>query len=311
MPVEQIALNDQVVVVTGAGKGLGRAYALELGRRGASVVVNDLPGTTDADAVVAEIEREGGTAASSYQDVTSRAGGKAIVDDAVERFGTIHGLVNNAGILRNNLFEDLTDEQIDSVLDVHVKGAFYVTQPAYRLMKENGYGRILNVSSNTAFGLFGLINYAAAKAGLFGLTTSLAIEGAEHGVLVNALFPNATSTIMENDPIPGFAEDERFMAAFDAVAHNYGPETIGPLVAYLVSPACDVTGEGFSAMAGRYARVFYGHTQGWLCPSGHPTVEEIAAHMDQIRDTEGSLVPRSCRDEFEAVAALFQSQPLR
>jgi NAD(P)-dependent dehydrogenase (short-subunit alcohol dehydrogenase family) len=309
--VERIALNDQVVVVTGSGKGLGRAYALELGRRGASVVVNDIPGTDDAEAVVEEIEREGGRAVSSYQDVSTRAGGQAIVDDALDAFGSLHGLVNNAGILRNNLFEDLTDEQIDSVLDVHVKGAFYVTQPAYHVMKENGYGRILNVSSNTAFGLFGLINYATAKAGLFGLTTSLAIEGAEHGVLVNALFPNASSTIMENDPIPGFAEDERFMAAFDAVAHNYGPETIGPLVAFLVSPACAVTGEGFSAMAGRYARVFYGHTRGWLSPSGHPSAEEIAEHLDQIRDPEGALIPTSCRDEFEAVAALFGSQAPR
>jgi NAD(P)-dependent dehydrogenase (short-subunit alcohol dehydrogenase family) len=309
--VERIALNDQVVVVTGSGKGLGRAYALELGRRGASVVVNDIPGTDDAEAVVEEIEREGGRAVSSYQDVSTRAGGQAIVDNALDAFGSLHGLVNNAGILRNNLFEDLTDEQIDSVLDVHVKGAFYVTQPAYHVMKENGYGRILNVSSNTAFGLFGLINYATAKAGLFGLTTSLAIEGAEHGVLVNALFPNASSTIMENDPIPGFAEDERFMAAFDAVAHNYGPETIGPLVAFLVSPACAVTGEGFSAMAGRYARVFYGHTRGWLSPSGHPSAEEIAEHLDQIRDPEGALIPTSCRDEFEAVAALFGSQAPR
>ena len=183
-----------------------------------------------------------------------------------------------------------------------------MTQPAYRVMRDNGYGRILNVSSNTAFGLYGLINYAAAKAGLFGLTTSLALEGAEHGVLVNALFPNASSTIMENDPIPGFVEDERFMAAFDAIAHNYGPETIGPLVAFLVSPACTVTGEGFSAMAGRYARVFYGHTQGWLCPSGHASVEEIAEHLDEIRDVDGALVPTSCRDEFEAVAALFGSR---
>ena len=306
--MEQIALNDQVVIVTGAGKGLGRAYALELGRGGASVLVNDLPGTHDADAVVSEIEGAGGRAAASYQDVTSREGGEAIVAEAVEHFGSLHGLVNNAGILRNNLFEDLTDQQIDAVLAVHLKGAFHVTQPAYRLMSENGYGRILNVSSNTAFGLYGLINYAAAKAGLFGFTTSLALEGAERGVLVNALFPNATSTIMENDPIPGFAEDERFMAAFDAIAHNYGPETIAPLVAYLVSPACSVTGEGFSAMAGRYARVFYGHTRGWLSPTGHPTAEEIAEHLDQIRDPEGALVPTSCRDEFETVAALIGSQ---
>ena len=190
------------------------------------------------------------------------------------------------------------------MFDVHLKGAFHVTQPAYRLMRDNGYGRILNVSSNTAFGLGGLVNYAAAKAGLFGLTTSLALEGASHGVLVNALFPNATSTIMDNDPIPGFAEDERFAAAFDVLATNYGPETIGPLVAYLVSPACTVSGEGFSAMAGRYARVFFAHTQGWLSPSGHASTEEIAEHLDQIREVKDSLVPRSCRDEFEAVAAL-------
>ena len=310
--MQRIALDGQVVVVTGAGKGLGRAYAEELGRRGASVVVNDRPDSEDADRVVAEIRRAGGTAVASRHSVASRPGGEAIVADAVEAFGTVHALVNNAGILRNALFEDLTDEQIDAIIDVHVRGAFFVTQPAYRIMRANGYGRIVNVASNTAFGMVGLSNYALAKAGLVGLANSLALEGAAHGILVNSLFPNATTTIMQEQPVPGFAEDTRFAAAFATIAERYAPETIAPLVAYLVSPDCAVSGEGFSAMAGRYARVCFAHSAGWMSDAADATAEDVAEHLPRIRDVAQLSVPRSTRDEFETVAALVAAlEPAR
>ncbi len=162
-------------------------------------------------------------------------------------------------------------------------------------MRENLYGRIVNISSNTAFGMISLSNYALAKAGLVGLTNSLALEGAAYGIVVNSVFPNATTTIMQEQPVPGFAEDSRFQAASAGIASRYAPETVAPLVAYLASPACSVSGEGFSAMAGRHARVFFAHSQGWLSPGADATAEDIATHLDAIRGVSGCLVPRSSR----------------
>jgi NAD(P)-dependent dehydrogenase (short-subunit alcohol dehydrogenase family) len=302
MPV--IALDGQVAVVTGAGRGLGRSYALELARRGAAVVVNDLAESKSATAVVGEIKRAGGEALASHHSVSTRDGARRIIDEALERFKRIDILINNAGVLRNGLFEDLTDAQIDAIFDVHLKGVFYVTQPAFKLMREAGYGRIVNISSNTSFGMAGLINYAAAKAGIVGLTKSLALEGAEHGILVNCVMPNATTPIMKDDPIPGFEDDARFMEAFKGVSDRYEPELIAPLVAFLASPNCTLTGEALSSLGGRYARVFYGVTEGWMSPPGTPvTAEEIEAHLEQITSGEEFFIPTQIRDEFEAVAS--------
>jgi NAD(P)-dependent dehydrogenase (short-subunit alcohol dehydrogenase family) len=282
MPV--ISLDGQVAVVTGSGRGLGRSYALELARRGAAVVVNDLAGSESATAVVAEIKRAGG--------------------EALDRFGRLDILVNNAGMLRNGLFEDLTDAQIDEILDVHLKGVFYVAQPAFRVMREAGYGRVVNVSSNTSFGMTGLINYAAAKAGIVGLTKSLALEGTEHGILVNCVMPNARTPIMVDDPIPGFEDDVRFVEAFKGVSDRFEPELIAPLLAFLASPNCTLTGEVLSSLGGRYARVFYGVTEGWMSPPGTAvTAEQIEDHLEQITSAQEFFIATQIRDEFEAVAA--------
>jgi NAD(P)-dependent dehydrogenase (short-subunit alcohol dehydrogenase family) len=193
------------------------------------------------------------------------------------------------------------------MFDVHLKAPMYVMQAAFPVLRKNGYGRIVNTSSNTAFGMVGLAHYAAAKAGVIGLTKALALEGAGDGILVNCVLPNATTPAMENDPIPGFEEDTRFVDAYMAVADRYGTELVSPLAAFLASPACTVTGEAFSALGGRYSRVFYGVTRGWFSPTDAPvTPGDIAEHADEIMAIDdGVLVPEKIRDEYEAVAALF------
>ena len=302
-----VSLNDQVAVVTGARRGLGRSYALELARCGAAVVANGRQGSDGLDELVAEIEGEGGRAVACSSDVDTRSGGKAVVDKALEHFGRLDIVVNNAGILRTGYFEDLADREIDAILDIHLKAPVYVTQAAFPVLRENGYGRVVNTSSNTAFGMAGLAHYAAAKAGIIGLTKSLALEGAADGILVNCVLPNAATPAMENDPVPGFEEDTRFVDAFMTVAGRHHAELVAPLVAYLASSACKLSGEAFSALGGRYARVFYGVTEGWFSPrDAAVTPGDIADRIEEVtRIDDGFLVPNKIRDEYEAVAALF------
>jgi NAD(P)-dependent dehydrogenase (short-subunit alcohol dehydrogenase family) len=300
--MDRISLEDQVAIVTGAARGLGRTYALDLAARGATVVVNDRPGG-GAAAVVDEIEALGGRAIAAEHDISDPDGARALVRTATG-LGHLAILVNNAGMLRNGRFEDLTVAQIRDILAVHLAGTFFVTQPAFTAMRERGYGRIVNISSNTSFGMAGLVNYAAAKAGVLGLTASLAHEGAPHGVAVNSVLPNATSTIMDDDPIPGFADDERFLAAFKGVAHRFEPERTAALVTYLASPRCEVTGQHFSSLGGRYARVLVAVTDGWMSPAGDPVdAEAVAGHFAEIADADRvALLPAGIRDEFELVA---------
>ena len=201
-------LENQVAIVTGGGRNLGRSYCLELAANGAAVVVGDVS-REHADEVVAEIEAAGGRAAAAYESVATEAGGRALTELAVDRFGTVDIVINNAGILANNLFEDMTIYQLDALLDVHLRGAFFVTQPAWRLMKAKGYGRVLMISS--AAGMFsrqGSPNYATAKAGLYGLCKALAFEGQDFGVNVNVLLPRSGggSAMTAGSPIPGMKE---------------------------------------------------------------------------------------------------------
>jgi len=302
--MSEISLRDQVAIVTGAARGLGRSYALELAGLGAAVVVNDVPGSEKTGDVVAEIERRGGQAVASLHSVGTRDGGRAIVEDALARFGRVDIVVNNAGFLRNAFFEGLTDEKLADIFDVHLKGVFHVSQPAFAQMRKSGYGRVVNVSSNTSFGMGGLINYATAKAGIIGLTKSLALEGAEHGILVNCVLPNARTPIMVDDPIPGFENDTRFMDAFRGVSDRFDPELVAPLVAFLASPGCELTGEALSSLGGRYARVFYGVSEGWMSPpSSSVGADDIARHIDEIMDSDEFFIPVQIRDEFEQVAA--------
>jgi len=306
--VEEIRFDGQVAIVTGARRGLGEAHALELGRRGAKVVVNGTPGSPGLEKVARAIEADGGTAIAAAHDVATRAGGQALVADAIDAFGRLDVLVNNAGILRAGYFEDLDDAKIDDIFDIHLKSLFYVTQPAFAHMREARYGRIVNTSSNTAFGMVALASYAAAKAGVLGFTKTLALEGAEANVLVNCVMPNAATPAMENDPIPGFEEDTRFAAAFEQIMPRFRTDLITPLVAYLASLSCTVTGEAYSSLGGRFARVFYGVTEGWLAADDTVAAEDVESHLDQINALGDFIVPAKIRDEFESVAARTEAR---
>jgi NAD(P)-dependent dehydrogenase (short-subunit alcohol dehydrogenase family) len=302
--MSEIRFDGRVAIVTGAGGGLGRTYALELARRGARVVVNDLGGAADgtgagprmADSVVKEIGEAGGIALASYDSVSTPQGGSAIVKTAVDAFGRVDVVINNAGILRDKTFAKLEPENLEVVLDVHLKGAFFVSQPAFRLMKEQGYGRFLFTASNAGiFGNFGQTNYGAAKMGLVGLSNVLALEGAKHGITSNALAPMARTRLTES--------------LLGAAAATLEPECVTPLVAYLVSEECHLTHEIFSAGGGRFARIFVGLTPGWTKAAGAKVdAEEVRDHIEQIRDPQGYIVPGSIADEMKAALEAFRGQ---
>jgi NAD(P)-dependent dehydrogenase (short-subunit alcohol dehydrogenase family) len=292
--VSEITFDGRVAIVTGAGGGLGRTYALELARRGAQVVVNDLGGSVNgeggddaaAQKVVDEIKAAGGEATPNYDSVSSPEGGESIVKTAVDAYGKVDVVINNAGILRDKSFAKMSWEDLDLVLDVHLKGAFYVSQPAFKVMKENGYGRFVFTSSNSGvFGNFGQANYGAAKMGLVGLSNVLAIEGAKAGILSNVVCPVA-GTRMTEELLGDFAKLLK-------------PETVTPLVTVLASEACTFTHEAFSAAGGRYARVFVGLAPGWYGgKDGIATAEDVLDNIDQIENQEGYIVPTQSGDEM-------------
>ena len=293
--MSDIRFDNRVAIVTGAGGGLGREHALLLGRRGAKVVVNDLGGAVDgsgsgqtmADQVVEEIRAAGGEAIANYDSVTTPEGGEAIVKAALDAFGSVDIVINNAGILRDKSFPKLTTEELESVLGVHLRGAFHVSQPAFREMKEREYGRLVFTTSNAGiFGNFGQTNYGAAKAGLVGLSNVLAIEGMKYKIKSNVIAPMAKSRMTE--------------ALLGSLGDVLDPALVSPMVAYLASQQCAVTHEVFSAGAGRYARVFIGLAPGWVAPRGAvPEPEAIAEHLEQIRATEGFFIPGSAGEELE------------
>jgi NAD(P)-dependent dehydrogenase (short-subunit alcohol dehydrogenase family) len=296
-----IDFTGQVAVVTGAGRGLGRLYALDLARRGAAVVVNDVGGSmrgegTDsgiADDVVDEIRKDGGTAIASYDSVDSPAGGQAIVDAAVGSFGRLDAVISNAGIFDSVPFEDLSLDDWTRMLRVHLDGGFHLSQPAYRVMKNNGGGRFVFISSSA--GIFGQpmeAHYAAAKAGLVGLTNVIAIEGEAHRIVANSVMPTGFSRMVTET-----VGDEKFLAE-SGFMQAIRPELVVPLVTFLASCACTFTHRNYSAAAGRYARVFVGLSEGWLADAdSQPTAEDIAGHLDEISSTEKFIVPASIVDE--------------
>ena len=302
--MSEIRFDGRVAVITGGGGGLGKTYALEFARRGASVVINDLGGSADgrggsssmADATVKEIIEAGGKAVANYDSVATPEGGKAIIQTALDNFGKVDILVNNAGILRDKSFLKLEPQDLEAVLAVHLKGAFYVSQPAFASMKENGYGRIVMASSGAGiFGNFGQSNYGAAKMGLVGLMNVLAVEGAKNNIKVNTIAPIAKTRLTEQ-LLGGLA------AALD-------PEFVTPLVTYLCSEKCELTHEIFDVGGGRYARIFIGLTKGWLTPKGKkPTADDIFDQIDVIRDTQSYIVPQSIAEETGAIAEALKNQ---
>ncbi len=297
---EPITFDGRVAIVTGAGGGLGREYALELGRRGAMVVVNDLGGAVDgsgssqsaADQVVAQIGEAGGDAVANYDSVATREGGAAIVQTAVDSFGGVDIVINNAGILRDKSFANMTLDEVDAVLDVHLRGAFHVSHPAFKVMKERGYGRFVHTTSASGlFGNFGQVNYGAAKAGLVGLSNVLAIEGAKYNIKSNAVAPTARTRMTEEVLGP-------FVEMFD-------PAQVMPMVVYLCSEQNELTHEIFTVGGGRYGRVFIGTNTGWFAGQGVvPSIEEVREHIPEIRDITEHVVPGDINEELMILARL-------
>jgi len=298
MTMSDLRFDGRVAIITGAGGGLGRCHALELARRGAQVLVNDLGGAVDgsgssasaAQRVVDEITAFGGIAAPNHDSVATPQGGQAIVQAAIDAFGRVDVLVNNAGILRDKAFHKMDHTMIDAVIDVHLKGAMYVSQPAFTLMREQGYGRIISTSSASGlFGNFGQANYGAAKAGLAGLTRVLGIEGAAHGIKVNAIAPIAATRMTQD--ILG-----------DQLAAKVSPESVSPLVAYLAHEECAVTGHVYSVAGGRIARIFVAETSGIVLADN--TAEAIQSHLAQMdkMDVEDYYEPSSLEDQTTIIA---------
>ena len=297
MTMSGLRFDGRVAIITGAGGGLGRSHALELARRGASILVNDLGGAVDgsgssmtaADLVVDEIIALGGVAAPNHDSVATAEGGQAIVQAALDAFGRVDVLVNNAGILRDKAFHKMDDTMIQAVIDVHLKGALYVSQPAYRLMREQGYGRIVNTSSASGlFGNFGQANYGAAKAGLAGLTRVLALEGASRGIKVNAIAPIAATRMTQD--------------ILGDLAVKVSPDSVSPLVAFLAHEQCSVNGHVYSVAGGRIARIFVAETHGVVL--GQNTAEEIQSKLPliDVMDGERYHLPSSLEEETTIIA---------
>ncbi|MEE6164761.1 MULTISPECIES: SDR family NAD(P)-dependent oxidoreductase [unclassified Mycolicibacterium] len=277
-----LRFDERVAVITGAGRGLGRAYALLLAARGAKVVVNDPGGSLTGDgddpgpahAVVDEIRAAGGQAVANVDTVATPVGGRAVVDAARETYGRIDILIHNAGIVRRGSLKDMTYEDFDAVLDVHLRGAFHVVRPAFPLMCDAGYGRVVLTSSiGGLYGNHGVVNYAAAKAGILGLCNVVALEGAAEGVTCNAIVPGAVTRMAEG---------------LDTSAYPpMGAELVAPVVGWLAHETCTVTGEVFVAIAGRVARAVVSETPGVYRPEW--TIEEVGEHLEAIRDVSSPV----------------------
>ncbi len=300
IPEHQIRFDGRVAIVTGAGGGLGRAYALELARRGAKVVVNDLGGARDgagegsatpAEAVVAEIAAAGGEAVASFDNVARPEGGAAIVQTALAAFGTVDIVINNAGILRDKSFAKMTPENWQAVLDVHLSGAYHVTRPAFEVMKAKGYGRIVMTTSAAGlYGNFGQTNYSAAKLGLVGLMNTLKLEGAKYGIQVNTIAPLAASRLTADVMPPDLFGKMK-------------PEFVVPLVVFLCSAECTASGQVFNAGMGYFNRAGVLTGRGVQLGEGDrpPDLEAIQASWDRINDLEGGA---EIADAFAALMDL-------
>ena len=291
MSAAELGFDGKVAIITGAGGGLGRQHALLLSSRGALVVVNDLGGALDgsgsdkgaAQKVVDEIVALGGVAVADTNSVSTPEGGAAIVKSAVDAYGRVDIVINNAGILRDKSFHNLTPDLMNPVFDVHLKGAFHVTQPAFVLMREQGYGRIISTSSAAGvFGNFGQANYGAAKMGLVGFMRVLAVEGAKYNIKANSIAPLALTRMTES-------------LFSGAMAEKLQPELISPIVAFLAHEDCPVSGEVYSVGGGRVARVFIGETPGYF--NANLTMEDVRNNFDQIRNEDGYIVPANISEE--------------
>jgi NAD(P)-dependent dehydrogenase (short-subunit alcohol dehydrogenase family) len=276
--MSELRFDNRVAVITGAGRGMGRSYALLLAARGAKIVVNDIGGNlkgdgsdaTPAQDVVEEIKAAGGAAVVSTESVSTPSGGKAIVNTAMEHFGRIDILIHNAGNVRRMSLKEMTQEDFDLVLDVHLRGAFHVVRPAFPIMCKAGYGRIVLTSSDVGlYGNYSAANYSTAKAGTIGLSNVVALEGAAEGVKCNVIVPAAVTRMAEGLD----------MSAYPPMP----PDLVAPAVAWLAHESCSMTGGMLLSVAGRVARAYVTETRGVY--SSNWSVEKIAEQMDAIQST--------------------------
>ena len=296
--MSDIRFDDKVVIVTGAGGGIGRAHALLFAKHGAKVIVNDLGGSAQGEGanseaalkVVEEIKAAGGTAIANPENVIN---GDRIVECAMDNFGRIDVVVNNAGILRDKSFAKMTDEDWDLIYKVHVEGAYKTTKAAWPHMKDNNFGRIIFTSSTSGiYGNFGQANYGMAKLGLYGFTRTLAIEGRKNNIFVNAIAPTG-GTRMTEGLFPA--------GAFDKLK----PELVSPLVAYLCSPDCQETGSLFEVGGGWMGKVRWERSLGiGFNPDEGFTPEDVAANFEQLCSFEGAVHPK---DNIEALKELMEN----
>lgn len=299
----KIRFDGRVAIVTGAGQGIGRMYALELAARGARVVVNDLGGARDgggsdhaaADKVVAEINAAGGEAVANYDSVATMQGGASIVQTAVDAYGKVDILVNNAGILRDKSFLKMSEQEWDLVIAVHLKGAFCVTQPAVKLMKAANYGRVIFTSSTSGlYGNFGQCNYGAAKMGLVGIMNTLKLEVANYNIKVNTVAPTAYSRMTSDIFPPDFEK-------------KLDPKFNAPMVLYLASEENSVSGMTFVMGAGWYGRTAVVSGNGVCLGDGTRDIDpdEIAAHFDRIASLDETKPHDSGAKIFEYMVPLL------
>lgn len=288
----ELGFEGRVAVVTGAGRGIGRAYARLLAERGAKLVVNDLGGSTagegtdggPAHEVAKEILARGGEAVADTNDVSTADGGASIIESAIEHFGRIDILIANAGIIRWGGLPEVDLENLERHLAVHLLGAFNTLRPAWPHFVEQAYGRVVLTASSGVFGKSDNLSYAAAKAGVIGLARSAKLAGEPHGIKVNVIAPAAQTRMAGGDP----ADDD----AQPVPGRPFLPsDAVAPMAAFLAHEACPVSGEIYTAGAGRFARLFIASTEGYVPQNGPATLEDVAENWDAINDETGYYVP--------------------
>ena len=302
---EQLRFDGEVAIVTGAGNGLGRGYSLELAARGAAVVCNDVDEAA-ARRTADEILGNGGRAVAQATSVASAEGGAAIVQTAIEAFGSVEIVVNNAGQLRPAPFEDMTVASFEEVIATHLLGAFYVTQPAFRFMKDAGYGRIVFTSSSS--GIYGspwAANYAAAKTGVLGLCNVVSLEGAGHGIRANVVMPQALDTAIGSERAQPYPDEylQEMLRAFKPFMRHTTVDNVTPMVVYLAHRSCDFTQRIYSVGCGHVGRVFVGVAPGWFAPDlTLPPAEEVVDHLAEASELTGFEIIDSATKELRFMA---------